>query len=270
MGGGKGSAKDMNNPRMYGDAPYHVAVVHGGPGAPGTVAAIARELSRDCGVLEPLQSQNTLEGQVEELREILERHGALPVTLIGHSWGAWLSFIVAARFPGLVRKLILVSSGPFEAEYVAQLQTNRLGRLNPDERSEFQELLGQLGSSPDPAPLMRRLEALVARSDNYEPIAIATDGTDVLPANGDQHQAVWAEAAQLRRSGALLRMAGSITCPVVAIHGDSDPHPALGVKEPLERALRKFRFVLLQRCGHSPWKERHAQDLFYTLLREEI
>ena len=260
----------MNNLRRYGDEPYRVAVVHGGPGAPGTVAAIARELAEGRGVLEPLQTKNTVEGQVAELRETLERHAALPVTLIGHSWGAWLAYMVAARFPGLVRKLILVSSGPFEARYVPQLQANRLARLDPAERTEFTELLGQLGSASDPAPLMRRLEALVEKSDNYETVPIPTDATDVAPANGEQHQEVWAEAAQLRRTGALLDMARLVTCPVVAIHGDCDPHPALGVKEPLARVLPDFRFCLLEKCGHSPWKERHARDAFYRILQGEI
>jgi pimeloyl-ACP methyl ester carboxylesterase len=57
---------------------------------------------------------------------------------------------------------------------------------------------------------------------------------------------------------------------VVAIHGDHDPHPADGVREPLERALSDFRFVLLDRCGHEPWQERHARDRFYAILRNEL
>lgn len=260
----------MDNVRRYGDAPYRIAVVHGGPGAPGTVAAIAREVAKDRSVLEPLQTQRSLEGQVQELHETLERCATLPVTLIGHSWGAWLAFIVAARFPGSVKKLILVGSGPFEAHYVAQLQANRLSRLDPAERTEFQDLLGQLGAAADPDPLMRRLEVLVDRSDNYELVPIPTDETDVLPPDGEQHQAVWAEAAQLRRTGALLDMAGLIRCPVVAIHGDCDPHPALGVKEPLERVIPDFRFFLLEKCGHNHWKERHARDAFYRILDAEI
>lgn len=46
----------MRNVRFYGNKPYKVAVVHGGPGALGSVAAISRELSKDFGVIEPLQT----------------------------------------------------------------------------------------------------------------------------------------------------------------------------------------------------------------------
>lgn len=260
------------NIRLYGDPPYRVAVIHGGPGAPGSVAAVARALSRGLGVMEPLQTECTLEGQVQELRETLLRHGLTPVTLIGHSWGAWLAFMVSSRYPDLVRKLILVSSAPFREEFVGQLHQKRLSRLEPDEQVEFQELLTRLATvnAGDKSACLERLGALVAKSDNFDVGTIPTDIADAVAVDGDQYQRVWTEAAQLRRSGALLEMARSISCPVVSVHGDSDPHPALGVKQPLERVLPSFRFVLLDRCGHSPWKERYASERFYAILREEL
>ena len=56
----------------------------------------------------------------------------------------------------------------------------------------------------------------------------------------------------------------------MAIHGDYDPHPASGVKEPLSRILRDFRFILLDHCGHTPWKEVEAKEKFYRELRAEL
>jgi pimeloyl-ACP methyl ester carboxylesterase len=76
------------------------------------MAPVARELALNWSVLEPLQTAGSLEGQVEELKKVLKNWGHPPLTLIGHSWGAWLSFILAARHPECVRKLILVGSGP--------------------------------------------------------------------------------------------------------------------------------------------------------------
>lgn len=89
----------MKNLRTYGTPPFNLAVIHGGPGAPGEMAPVAKELSSLGGVLEPLQTKATLEDQLRELRAILEENGALPVTLIGFSWGAMLSFIFTARYP---------------------------------------------------------------------------------------------------------------------------------------------------------------------------
>jgi pimeloyl-ACP methyl ester carboxylesterase len=110
---GRETATGPVNLRRYGTPPFRVAVVHGGPGAPGSVAAVARELARDHGVLAPLQTAHSLVGQVEELGAVLTRAASRPVGLIGHSWGAWLAALLAARRPALVGKLILVGSGAF-------------------------------------------------------------------------------------------------------------------------------------------------------------
>src|SRR5215470_6994690 len=101
------------------------------------MAPVARELARDRGILEPLQTATSLEGQVEELRVTLESSTVPPVVLMGFSWGAWLSYIVAARFPALVRKLLLIASGPFDERYVAQLQETRLQRLTAQAQAEW-------------------------------------------------------------------------------------------------------------------------------------
>lgn len=119
----------MEKLRRYGNAPFEVTVIHGGPGAPAEAAPMARELSTIKGVLEPLQASDTCEGQVVELKTILEENAALPVTLIGHSRGAMLSYLMAARYSSLVKKLVLVASASFEDEYAAKTKPIRLGRL---------------------------------------------------------------------------------------------------------------------------------------------
>ena len=91
--------KRMKNLRTYGTPPFNLAVIHGGPGASGEMAPVARELFSLEGVLEPIQTVATLEGQVRELRDVMEEHGTFPITLIGFSWGAMLSFIFTARYP---------------------------------------------------------------------------------------------------------------------------------------------------------------------------
>ncbi|MEZ5334423.1 MAG: hypothetical protein R2741_03860 [Methanolobus sp.] len=57
----------------------------GGRSAPGTVAELARGLSGKNGVLEPLQTSMSIEGQINELRIMLRKHGKLPITFAGHS-----------------------------------------------------------------------------------------------------------------------------------------------------------------------------------------
>ena len=116
--------------RTYRNPPFSVAVIHGGPGAAGEMTPVARELSADRGVLEPLQTAATLRGQIDELRAGLEAHGDLPIVLVGFSWGAWLSYLLAAEYPLLVKKLVLVSSGPFDQRLASEVRQSakKLGR----------------------------------------------------------------------------------------------------------------------------------------------
>ncbi len=253
----------MNNPRTYGNPPYRVALLHGGPGVSGEMAPVAAELSAQRGILEPLQTVDSLDGQVEELRLILNRHGDDPFTLVGYSWGAWLAFLLAARYPVLVKKIILVSSGPFEEKYAAEVRRNRVNRLNWEEQREVQILEKKL---EDPKAFARFGE-IMAGTDYYDPLPIKIEGVELRP---DIYQGVWPEAKKLRKSGKLLKAAEQIQCPVLAVHGDHDPHPAEGVQKPLSQALKNFRFILLEKCGHTPWMEKQARDEFFRVLNQEL
>ena len=259
----------MRRLRTYGAGPFALAVIHGGPGAPGEVAPVARELGCERGVLEPLQTATSLEGQVAELRAVLEANADLPVTLVGHSWGAMLGFIFSARHPDFVNKLILVGSAVYEEHYAAGIEAKRLSRLSADERREVRLLMAALD---DPAirdrnTVLARLGHLFAKTDAYD--AVAYD-TEILEVQGELYQRVWQEATQLRADGDLLKLGRRIRCPVVAIHGDYAPHPPEGVYEPLSTVLEDFRFVLLEHCGHVPWLERRAREEFFRIVRNEL
>lgn len=259
----------MENFRLYGNKPYRVAVIHGGPGAPGEMAPVARELVLTYSVIEPLQTAMTVAGQVEDLRKVLEENAVLPVILVGHSWGAWLSFILAAEYPLLVSKLILVSSAPFEDKYAAAITNTRMSRLSETDRTEVMDITMSLNSAnpADKNRALSRFGELISQADEFDPLQ---PGNEVIWCRYDIYESVSPEAAEMRRSGRLIELGKRIKCPVVAIHGDYDPHPAEGVKEPLSQVLPDFKFILLERCGHTPWNERNARDEFYHVLKREI
>lgn len=67
----------------YGNAPYRVALLHGDPGAPGTLAPLAHRLSRFGGALEHLQTQYDLPSLLHNISEELSPFGS--VVVAGHS-----------------------------------------------------------------------------------------------------------------------------------------------------------------------------------------
>ena len=238
------------------------------------MAEVARELCADRGILEPLQTAHSLQGQVEELKGLLEVCADLPVTLIGFSWGAWLSFILAARYPAMVKRLVLVGSGPFEEKYAQRIMQTRLSRLSEEEESQVRSIFAILDGQNDGDCEKNRALAcmgeLFSRTDSFDPMECKSTESDysIIPCHANIYQSVWKEASHLRQTGELLQLGKKILCPVAAIHGDWDPHPAKGVSEPLQATLKRFQFILLEDCGHKPWIERRAKDKFYSILRE--
>jgi len=233
------------------------------------MASVGQELASRRGILEPLQTADSLDGQVEELKTVLEKHADIPVIQVVFSWGAWLSFITAARYPALVKKLILIGCGGFEQKYAAQILETRLERLSEEERTEAYSLIEILDnpSKEDANTALERIGAIFSKTDAYNPAAFESKAIDCQV---DVYQGVWNEAVKLRKSGELLNFGRHITCPVVAVNGGYDPHPAEGVRKPLSAVLKDFRFILLKSCGHRPWIEKEAGKTFYAILIEEL
>ncbi|MBN1699222.1 MAG: alpha/beta hydrolase [Spirochaetales bacterium] len=257
----------MNSLRFYGKKPYTIIVIHGGPGAAGEMKPVAESLAPYCGVIEPFQTKRTVSGQIREIKSHIEDHCSPPVIVIGYSWGAWLGIFTAAGFPALVQKLILVGCPPLEAGYTDAIETARMARLTDEEQNGIRRLADTLADETTTKSEVKRLERLLLKTDAYDPVP---DAAEPVRFRGDIFRGVWEEAAGMRENGELLTYARQVVCPVVAIHGDYDPHPALGVKRPLSGIIGNFRFHLLTRCGHTPWIERHARAMFFTLLKKEL
>jgi pimeloyl-ACP methyl ester carboxylesterase len=259
--------------RKHGIEPFRAVVVHGGPGAAGEMGPVAQRLARSKGVLEPMQSATTVSGQVDELRRALDSLCVAPVVLIGHSWGAWLSCLLAADYPLLVRKLILIGAPAFEEKYVAEFRDNRLKRLTEGERQEFLSLANLLSRPRHEATAdLGRLGELGSKTDTYDPIPLDfhLPPPSIAETGGEIYAGVWPEAAAMRRKGALLPLVRRIKCPVLAIHGDYDPTPVESVAAPLTANLRDFQIVVLDKCGHDPWRERWAVAEFYDILQRQL
>jgi pimeloyl-ACP methyl ester carboxylesterase len=261
----------MKNYRVWGKPPYKTAAVHGGPGAPGSIAPVARELSRDIGMLEPLQTAGSIEGQIKELSGVIRAQAVIPVTLVGWSWGASLSYMTAARYPELVNKLILTGVSPVLARKGPRPDQSAayLERLSGAEKAEFFKLVNNLRdkTSMDKNSLFRQLCGVIAKADIFEPVP-AED--DVIEYQFDINQAIGRELNRLIEGDALVEAGKKIKCPVTVIQGDYDTNGTDEVNEALARVIKNFKFILLEKCGHSPWMEKCARDKFFKVLREEI
>lgn len=255
--------------RTWGRVPRSVAVIHGGPGACGEMGVVARELSKVRGIFEPFQAATSVPGQVGELAAQLQEQTTRPVILVGFSWGAMLSVLYAAEYPSRVAKLVLIGSGPLDPAYADRIMETRLSRLTEEERTR---VLSMMKNLDDPSALFSEVDRarfgeIISLADSVDPLPAGPSGVEL---SVTIHRHVWKEAAALRASGYFIEKVRSITCPVVVIHGASDPHPVQGVTRPLREAGIDLHVHLLPMCGHTPWLERQARDRFFDLLKREI
>src|SRR5215475_980248 len=124
--------------RTYGSSGPPVIVLHGGPGAAGHMAPVARGLADLYRVVEPFQRGSssvrlTVERHVADLHEVISicAEGCRPA-LLGSSWGAMLALAYAAAHPSSTGPLILVGCGTFDPAARAELQRTIAIRMNDE------------------------------------------------------------------------------------------------------------------------------------------
>lgn len=248
--------------RLYGEEPYKVVLVHGGPGAIGSLKGFAEELSElsKTGVVEAIQSKYSIDELIEELYCQIKDNGSDKVSLIGHSWGAWLVALFAEKYPEMIDNVVLVGSGPLEDKYVSEIGARRFKNLSEEDSAVFKRLNKNEATDED----MKRIPQILEKSDNYcleNREKHRADKTD-----SEMHNKVWSEAAKLRSSGELMKCFKNIKRRLYLIQGGYDPHPVNGVMIPLQENGVQCETHILEKCGHSPFMEKYAKEEFYNIM----
>lgn len=257
--------------RNYGKPPYTVAVIHGGPGAAGYMAPVARQLGQHYGVLEPLQSANSVQGQISELNAQLLSQSQKAMCLIASSWGAVLALLYAAQFPTMCTKVIIIGSAVFDAQSSAAVKKTRMARLSEQSKQQLAELENQLqhsNQSQRQNQILQQIAEYYFDTDSYLPL---TRDLEIINYDYQIHQAVWQDFISLRDTNGLLQaLFSSIEIPVVNLHGDYDPHLITGIQPFLQACIKKIDLHIINQCGHYPWLEKQAKNEFYQLLQLEL
>jgi len=253
--------------RRWGSAGPEVVLLHGGPGAPGGLAALARDLAAGFRVLEPLQRRAgevplTVARHVADLAEVAPPRAHV----VGHSWGAMLGLSYAARHPERVTSLALVGCGTYDAATRGEFQRAVEARTDDAMRARYAELRLRLAEARDPA----ERDALLARRGRVSAAVYAVDLLDEddggLGVDERGHVETWDDVLRLQAQGAEPAAFAAIRAPVHMFHGDDDPHPGPAIRELLRRWIPQLEYTGFARCGHEPWRERHAREPFLRAL----
>jgi pimeloyl-ACP methyl ester carboxylesterase len=244
-----------------------VAVIHGGPGAPGYMAPLARTLATTCQVLEPFQRNSgdeplTVARHVADLHDVLmSRSTNRQAALVGHSWGAMLALAYAAEHTERVASIVLIGCGTFDVAARERFRAILNSRMDDTLRHRVEHLVADY---PDPNERLRRRAELTLPlySCDVHPTDAGFEACDARA-----HQETWDDMMRLQTAGIYPRAFQAIRVPVIMLHGAADPHPGQMIRASLEPYLRQLEYVEWDRCGHYPWLEPAArEDFFRTLM----
>jgi pimeloyl-ACP methyl ester carboxylesterase len=228
----------------HGPAGPCVIALHGGPAAVGSGAPLARGIADPFHVLEPWQRGSggeslTVATHIADLHELIETRCAdARPALVGESWGAMLALAYAAAHPEAIAALVLVGCGTFDLAARAQLQATLAER-----KARGENLY-------DYDPVER--QALDDGGEAFDMVA---------------HTQTWDDMVLQQQRGLYPAAFAKIEAPVLMLHGTYDPHPGEMIRDGLAKVLPQLEYRALDRCGHAPWGERHARDVFFAVLK---
>ena len=251
--------------RTHGASGRIVIVLHGGPGAPGSAASLARGLADEFRTLEPFQRRAddaplTVARHIADLHAIVANCGDPRPALVGHSWGAMLALAYAAAHPGTLASLALVGCGTFDLASRAEFRARLDARMDADCRLS----LAALDEIADPDA---RLSAKGALLGSIYDVDVLPDDADSPPADARGGAETWQDMLRLQEAGVYPADFAAIDAPALMLHGDDDPHPGRMIHASLQPWMPQLEYVSWARCGHSPWRERAAREDFYTTLK---
>jgi pimeloyl-ACP methyl ester carboxylesterase len=250
--------------RTYGSSGPQVIVVHGGPGACGSMAPIARGIADSFRVLEPFQSavSATVADHVADLHEVVESYARdTAPALVGHSWGAMLALAYASAHPSSTGPIVLVCSGTFDFAARKQFSINLSERKKDEGARRRFELALQIA---DPNERFHELGKQTLELYSYD---LATTEQEIDESEPGCRESTWDDMVRLQNEGVYPGSFAAIKSPVLMLHGAEDPHPGEMIRASLAPYIPQLEYREWERCGHYPWLEKSTHAEFLSVLR---
>ncbi|WP_295389969.1 alpha/beta hydrolase [uncultured Thiodictyon sp.] len=221
----------------------------------------------------------TMQGLARLVIDFADQAGLDRFDLVGHSYGAAVAVVIAARWPERVRRLVLSSMGVAgsDLERFALTQTHACLNLGLPWVRPWVAMMRPWPGPWQPAldwmsgePATSRAFAGAFLRQLPADQAVVSEGVhEFLSTDPLSSLEIMIDAANPAFAAALAKIAA----PVLLLSGDSDlVMPAAGVAA-LAARLADCRTVLLDDCGHMPmieWPERFIREVRAFLTDGEV
>lgn len=254
--------------RLYGDHGPSVITLHGGPGAYGSAARLARGLSQVFRVIEPWQRPSgeiplTVATHIEDLHKlILSRFNGDKPAIVGSSWGAMLALAYAAEHSDCINSIVLIGCGTFDKAARRVILERRRQKIidyiskHPEYETDLQLDIGE------------QIMKWHSMTDAYDPVAKSDEILDSESFDMQGHTETFKDMLRCQEAGVYPQTFTSIKVPTIMLHGADDPHPGAMIRETLSQYIPHLEYHEFPRCGHDPEIEKYAKDDFFAMISD--
>lgn len=192
-----------------------------------------------------------LDGIADDLALWIMENGAAPATIVGHSQGGMIALRIAARYPDVVERLVVVNSSarPEYPEKIDAWRTRRAALLDAGSRSE----------------MLRDVQRMTTATGWIEahPVEAASE-REAMASHDPASLALALDAAVLDRGDMRPHLTG-IKVPVVVISGDLDNATPVELGQEIADSVGDGRHVIVKGAAHHVPTEQ--PDAIAVLLR---
>lgn len=265
----------------YGNGKDVVILVHGGPSLYGYMGTLGKELKDSFRVVDyaqsgtfesPLSEKVSIDTHIYDLLALVNKYFAKgKVFIIGHSWGANVALLAAARNSKNIDKLILIGTAALD-ESISDKHGDTLNdRYTDSVKKELESIEIELNkelSVDERNKVMQKKLALTSPFYHLDP-----ETEKLIPESKWNFEtflqsidSLW----DLIDDGKIPSIIKDIKVPVVAYQGESDPIPYKDTFAYLSKHIPNIKTQMIEKSGHFPWLEPTSRDKFLSLLKEEL
>ena len=207
-------------------------------------------------------SDSTVHNNAVDLKGFIEQVGGGRVDLVGHSYGGFVSALLAADHPDLVKSLVLVE--PAVSTLLVADQSSSVQALGLLFRSPWVALSGRRFQTQSLAPSLKALEngeperAVELNVDGVQGIRGAFLGLPEQTRKMMLENAKTVAELKTKFPRFTSREAGLISCPTLVVNGEWSPLYLRKIGELMAGAVPEARRVVVPESRHFPHMENAA------------
>jgi proline iminopeptidase len=251
------------------DGPYAL-ILSGGPGEEvRSMEAVADELSKRfrCVMLEQRgtgrsrlgrydPSTINLNAYIEDIEALRKHLEVDKLTLVGNSWGMMLALAYAGTYPGHIRAVVTIGSGPVTSDYLAVFSDNLRSRLCPSDVEAVEHWsTPSLRAADFERAEFERVRA-TAPAYFYDRKAALRYAAELR--QGDFNPHVVPAFVKAEPAFDLRPKLKAITAPVLLVQGRQDLAGEANIYE-AHLLIKNSTLKFINKCGHMPWLEQPEQ-----------